>query len=330
MEKDIPFDVGYGAASTALLLQNDFRRSCQMQRFDEALDAIEAILAIARVMRDEPFSLASHGRDDFLRPASESIHRALAQGELAAKRLAAIQVSLEEEDRVPHLVNVVRVTRAQSWEFACGRIPAGGSTHMIIWLPEEPPERPWYLKWLPNGKRDDLRAHHAQELRRNNLFLEFAKKPPEEQVADWGKFVEKHNRLFPGAGPSAMWKMFRYGLEMQMYLRTTRTAIALERYRQTTGNWPRSLDQLVPDYLADVPIDFYSRKPLVYRRVDCGVVVYSVGWDGKDHDGQLRPWSEQEHISSWSSDFDLGVRLWDVKHRRQPPAPPVLPPASRK
>jgi hypothetical protein len=68
-----------------------------------------------------------------------------------------------------------------------------------------------------------------------------------------------------------------------------------------------------------VPTDPFDGRPLRYRRLADGVVVYSVGDDRADDGGTL------------ADDFpppagtDLGVRLWDVPHRRQPPpgeAPP--------
>ena len=45
-------------------------------------------------------------------------------------------------------------------------------------------------------------------------------------------------------------------------------------------------ESLVPDYLAAVPIDPYSGRPLVYRRTGDGYLLYSVGLDGVDDGGQ--------------------------------------------
>src|SRR4029077_15885707 len=101
----------------------------------------------------------------------------------------------------------------------------------------------------------------------------------------------------------------------QMEMSATRTAIALERYRQAKGDWPKSLDQLVPKYLAEVPTDHYVAKPFIYRRVDRGVIVYSVGQDRKDNGGKLRREPGEQHIGF--DGLDIGVRLWNPEHRRQ-------------
>jgi hypothetical protein len=57
----------------------------------------------------------------------------------------------------------------------------------------------------------------------------------------------------------------------------TRTAAALAVYRAEQGEYPETLDQLVPGVLAKVPDDLYSGKPFIYRRMpDGGYLLYSV------------------------------------------------------
>ena len=68
------------------------------------------------------------------------------------------------------------------------------------------------------------------------------------------------------------------------------TAIALKRYHLRHAAWPDKLEQLVPDFLAQVPIDFMDGKPLRYRLLPTGLLeypfrLYSVGVDGKDDGG---------------------------------------------
>jgi hypothetical protein len=97
-------------------------------------------------------------------------------------------------------------------------------------------------------------------------------------------------------------------------MRSTIAALAAERYRLANGRWPESLSGLVPAYLKEVPRDPYDGAPLRLRRLADGLVIYSVGVDGKDNGGTL----------GVTVGTDTGFRLWDVEHRRQP-APPVKP-----
>lgn len=57
------------------------------------------------------------------------------------------------------------------------------------------------------------------------------------------------------------------------------------RYRNDHGEWPESLDALVPDYMASVPQDPFTGRPLLYRIEENGIAVYSVGEDLRDDAG---------------------------------------------
>jgi hypothetical protein len=63
------------------------------------------------------------------------------------------------------------------------------------------------------------------------------------------------------------------------------TGVAVERYRVAKGNLPSRLDELVPEFLTVVPSDPFDGRPLRYKKLVKGYVVYSVGEDGKDDGG---------------------------------------------
>lgn len=62
---------------------------------------------------------------------------------------------------------------------------------------------------------------------------------------------------------------------------------ALAEYRAMNENWPVELDDLVPDYLDQVPIDPFNSKPLNYvLNADLNqILLYSVGENGLDDGG---------------------------------------------
>ena len=65
-----------------------------------------------------------------------------------------------------------------------------------------------------------------------------------------------------------------------------RVALAVERFRMKTGDYPPTLAALVPEYLDAVPRDPYQfAGPIKYRNEETQVVIYSVGWDETDHGG---------------------------------------------
>jgi len=63
-------------------------------------------------------------------------------------------------------------------------------------------------------------------------------------------------------------------------------AFGLAAYRQETRQYPVQLEQLVPKYLAKIPEDLFSGKPVRYRRKGQGYLLYSVGPNQKDNGGQ--------------------------------------------
>ena len=71
----------------------------------------------------------------------------------------------------------------------------------------------------------------------------------------------------------------------QARARAAVTALATQRYRQATGQLPARLNDLVPMYLATVPVDPFNGQPLRYRALSNGFVVYSLGADAADDGG---------------------------------------------
>ena len=63
-------------------------------------------------------------------------------------------------------------------------------------------------------------------------------------------------------------------------------ACALERYRLAHGEYPETLDTLVPQFIEKLPHDLIGGEPLIYRRTDDGKFqLYSVGWNETDDGG---------------------------------------------
>ncbi len=78
----------------------------------------------------------------------------------------------------------------------------------------------------------------------------------------------------------------------RMERRGIRLLLAIEKYRAATGKVPEALAELVPGQLAKLPVDPWSGKPFVYRRVDPAqdqlgreFLLYSVGADRVDDGG---------------------------------------------
>jgi hypothetical protein len=83
-------------------------------------------------------------------------------------------------------------------------------------------------------------------------------------------------------------------------------ACALERYRLATGVYPSSLDTLVPRYFEKLPHDLIGGQPLIYRAMPEGkFLLYAVGWNEKDDDGQNSPPAQNNGV-----DYTRGDWVW--------------------
>ena len=97
------------------------------------------------------------------------------------------------------------------------------------------------------------------------------------------------------------------------YLDCTIAALAAERFRLQKKRWPVSLGELVKaDVLKEIPIDPMDGKPLRVRRTVDGLVIYSVGADGKYRGDAL------DNLANFDPRQPRPeFRLWDVSRRSE-------------
>ncbi len=95
--------------------------------------------------------------------------------------------------------------------------------------------------------------------------------------------------------------------------------VAFERFRLVQRRWPDSIDELAPQFLADIPVDPFTARALVLKRLNDGLTIYALGSDQTDNGGQFHRRGGDE------PGYDLGYRVWDEGVRGQPPVLPDLP-----
>lgn len=96
----------------------------------------------------------------------------------------------------------------------------------------------------------------------------------------------------------------------QSIVDSARLACALERCRLASGQFPETLEALVPKFMEALPHDVISGQPLKYRRTDDGqFILYSVGWNETDDGGKV------ELTKSSSPDPNQGDWVWQYPAR---------------
>lgn len=88
--------------------------------------------------------------------------------------------------------------------------------------------------------------------------------------------------------------------------RLATTACALERFHLAHGEFPTTLAELAPQYIAVVPVDYMTGEPLHYQRTDDGLFrLWSVGNDGKDDGGVYQLPDKRMGSSAFGPTLDI-------------------------
>ncbi len=328
----LPPDRGYltdsgGHAHQVRAIVNLFRldalRLAHEGKIDQALTVCRAALNAGRALGDEPSSHVQLVRRVCLYIALATAERVLAQGEPSAACLAGWHRALQVEFQRPAVLIALRADRA-TWHHTLTAFESFDSRaldeqekNFFVGSQEVPPGA-WVLRAaaVPHVKQ-----MHADMLGYLTAAVEAARRPVEKQQAaftTWESTAELPTPVDRGM-PSRIKTDVAGYRRSDALLRCAVVAAAVEGFRLKHGKWPADLKEA--GTLAD-PFGGWLR----YRRVADGVVVYSVGPDGIDNQGDLQRGNR--------GGADIGVQLWDVPHRRAlapppfvgPPPPPGLKP----
>jgi hypothetical protein len=302
---------------------------------DGALASCGAIINSGRCIGDEPTMISMLVRLACRGVALGRIERTLAQGEPSEEALSALQQLLELEEAAPLLLIAARGERAMFDRFLdaveAGDVSRRDLLHMGPRFGVELTVRDHAL--LFTGLT--IKSERAALLPFMTEYVEIAKLPVEDWAEALEKWAAKRDQLpslarAMATGPPrdlTLVRMVEIHRHNHTLMRCAIVLTALERYRRAHQRWPDNLHALVPAFLPrGVPIDPYDGQPLRYRRVADGVVIYSVGPDGRDDGGVHLTQIRVSSPGPPPPGADVGFRLWDPAHRRQPPGPVIGPP----
>jgi hypothetical protein len=290
---------------------------------DAALADCRRMLSVARAANAEPVFINALVAMAIRAVAVGRVERVLAQGEPGPAALEKTQRALENTLAEPLLLDMLRGERAW-YEDLVQSVDAGLLDNTKAFDDPGVPSVTGIAaidrilhrfrggRW---SKRDS-----AAQLRYLNLLLEIAKPSPDalrirspEVAAYWSGLparVQKSTQTYDS--------LFGAERRSRALLNAAIAALAAERFRRDQGRFPASLDELVvANLLAAVPADPFDGNPLRFRQLADGLVIYSVGQDLIDDGGEISSNPTNPRFLK-----DVGVRLWDPVHRRQPAPPP--------
>jgi hypothetical protein len=121
-------------------------------------------------------------------------------------------------------------------------------------------------------------------------YVKATQLPPPESISSFQAVDEKMEhltkwRVLARLLLPSLSKLASKAARSDAKIRDTQTALAVERYRLANGKLPGQLSDLVPTFLPAIPTDPFDGKPLRYKTLTKGYVVYSVGDDREDNNG---------------------------------------------
>jgi hypothetical protein len=303
-------DEVHKARSVANLLRVSAILDAHHGDLDSAMEKCLALLRLAAAL--EEFGIIHHLiRCNLQGVAVGTLEHVMAQGQPTPARLEQLQQAWEQFDSSRALTAALRGERAYShWMFdalATGEI----SMHNVSGRPKGPPT--WEETFHDLRHRFNLKQSHAWTLRHWGVVLKVMELPEPERTA---RVLELDNepREAPVAARMlypALQKVVESHQRTEIRRRCAVVGLACERFRCVHDRWPKTAEELSPKFIARIPDDPHTGEPLRWRATADGIVVYSVGPDGK-LSGTYRDEPDQNGLH-WSYEF----RLWNVSHRRQ-------------
>ena len=218
----------------------------------------------------------------------------------ALEKLDRILAGVDLDESLPRwFVGVRRQVIANGWRGAFMNLNAGlwgGVASSIVGM-----QVPWGTH-VANVELEEL----------SNL-IEAAKRPWPRRIDDVVALPADvvFPQTAPGtATPRARLEGFVLGSVTQTAsLNCLRTAVAVEEYRRDhQERVPEALSELVPGYVASIPVDPFSGKSVLLKADRGGYTIYSVGANRRDDGG-----ADADRLNAWGYGIDkpadVGVRM---------------------
>jgi hypothetical protein len=258
-------------------------------RADDALAACRAIVAAGRASADEPSGACLGALED-----GSAAQRVLGLGEPGDAVLAALQDDLLAR---PLLRQTLRGWRAILYDLQDARDAGRLSRDDFLLCTTGRPRAVTGIAAIDDAidactTRRWGRGDAATLVRYVNRLVETVPATdaaPVDYFREFEAALAQHSALPAPVRHMAQtiaWD-YEYWQAARAAVLSAHAARAAERFRRCHGRWPAELQELVPAYLAAVPQDPFTSRPLLVRRTADGLVVYSVGPDGTDDGGMF-------------------------------------------
>jgi hypothetical protein len=236
----------------------------------KAIESLLTLIATGETLAEAPDPMAYLVRAAIFGVAAHLAMQLIDRAQFSPEDLERLQAAFARQSFQRQLIRAVQASQFQAMHFYASDEPTGSPEFDRV-------------RWLPFRGGDQ-----AMLLDLHREFLEGAEAgfpEAERSAADVDARVE-------ALSDSNIMDRYRYvitvefGPSLEPYLncalraeaqaRMCAVCCACERYRQERGEWPASLELLVPDYLAEVPLDPVDDRPLRYEVDGERMIIHSL------------------------------------------------------
>lgn len=232
---------------------------------------------------------------------TETIANGLQKRAWQEPQLAVIEKQLEQINLIPFVIEAIREERAGHCHFietdAIAKIKDVKHPNMI---------RGWFYQNLVTIARLNQEAIDSVDFTNNLILPERANDVQREQNAIEKPGFFRPYTFFAAIAVPSFTKAFQTLARNQTMVNEAQIACALERYHLAHGEYPDTLDMLVPQFIEKLPHDIIGGDSLIYHStVDGKFLLYSVGWNEKDDGGIESPQNK-----NGGTDYTRGDWVW--------------------
>jgi len=260
----------------------------------QAAQAVSSMLGLTRSLSREPVVISQLVGIACNAIGCSALERVLSRTSLAQEQLVQLGTALADTE------NLDGMTRAMAGERCSGiSIFLGGANLKNMGL--KIPSGLGVLHRASGLSHMDLCAY----LKIMGRYVERGRLPFPERVQGDDNAVEREVAQLPRYYiltrmlTPALGRAFTEHANCVARLRCAVAALGVERYRLANNALPEKLEDVVPKHLEEIPADPFDGKPLRYKKLDKGYVIYSIGPNGVDDGGIDKDQSKAQTSRRW-------------------------------
>ncbi len=270
----------------AQLLELESIHEAEEKQSVSAATAVATLLGVARSLDREPCFISCEVEASIKSSAMESLERVLSKVSLSDSQLVSLAVAIQESASRESMTRAFAGERAMGISWFIGD-DASSAEGFITGMVGQFGARAFVSLADFTGILQEDEKVYLDFFQR---FVSATQLHPPDSIAaslaadvDVGQVHAWHlllDLMLVGRAEIVI-----TGEATNMKMTAAQVALAIECYRLTNNRLPEQLDDLVPRFLPAVPMDSFDGKPLRYKRLTEGYVVYSVGNDREDNGG---------------------------------------------